>query len=106
MLCAPLTLNLSPLHQPLQERNELLEHLDRRPDSMWRTGTQWSFKNEARVYGSPMLDAAWAELVAGQLGGGDNPLPAMIAELRAAPIPFTATSPVKGRGKAKKPRDD
>ena len=26
----------------------MIEHLDRRPDAMWRTGTIWSFRNDVR----------------------------------------------------------
>lgn len=33
----------------LQERADMLDQVEKRPDAMWRIGTQWSFKNEAKV---------------------------------------------------------
>ena len=36
-----------------------------------------------QVYGSPALDAAWCELTR----AGDNPLPAVVAELRSVEVP-------------------
>ncbi|EFN57451.1 hypothetical protein CHLNCDRAFT_142939 [Chlorella variabilis] len=69
----------------LCDRGDLIDQLDKRPDAMWRTGTLWSFRNEAKVYGSPMLDAVWCELSRGT-GGGD-PLPGVLSELRGAAVP-------------------
>ncbi|KAK3277147.1 hypothetical protein CYMTET_14822, partial [Cymbomonas tetramitiformis] len=43
---------------PNAQRKHLLEMLERAPSTMWPTGTIWSFKNKAKVYGSPMLDDA------------------------------------------------
>ena len=38
------------LHPPLlQDRGDLVDQLEKRPDAMWRTGTIWSFKNDAKV---------------------------------------------------------
>lgn len=69
----------------LQERHDLIDHLDKRPDAMWRTGTLWSFRNEAKVYGSPMLDAVWSEL--SHAADCLNPLPGVVVELRSAQVP-------------------
>ena len=112
-----------------------MEQLDRRPDAMWRTGTLWSFRNEAKVYGSPALDAggsglnttlpslltttltttlsgpqhhphgcpppsllaaAWHELT----GEGQNPLPGVVEELRAAEVPPQVQLPAAGAAAA------
>ena len=91
-----------------KERSDLIEHLSRRPDAMWKAGTLWSFKNESKVYGSPMLDSAWAEAI----GEGEDPLPATIAKLKEAKTPFSMDIPLKssrsrisrgrGRGKSKR----
>ena len=69
-----------------QEREELLAQLEKRPDSMWKAGTIWSFRNEAKVYGSPMFDSAWDAVHGRQM----DPLPPVIAVLRAAPVPFVS----------------
>ena len=29
---------------------------------MWKINTMWSFRNEAKMYGSPMFDAVWAQM--------------------------------------------
>lgn len=34
---------------PLQEHDDLVQHLEKRPDGQWRSGTLWSFKNEDKV---------------------------------------------------------
>jgi hypothetical protein len=42
----------SPLHlhpRLPQDRGDLVDQLEKRPDAMWRTGTIWSFKNDAKV---------------------------------------------------------
>lgn len=88
-----------PVQQPvpmptLQDRGDLIDQLDKRPDAMWRTGTLWSFRNEAKVYGSPMLDAVWCELSRGT-GGGD-PLPGVLSELRGAAVPPRLQVPMVG----------
>ncbi len=44
-----------PFHQPFhpgQDRADLAEQLEKRPDAMWRTGTLWTFKNEAKASGA------------------------------------------------------
>ena len=40
-----------------KDRKALLEQLHHRPDAMWKVGTIFTFKNEAKIYGSPMFDA-------------------------------------------------
>ncbi|PRW58999.1 putative histone-lysine N-methyltransferase ATXR3 isoform X1 [Chlorella sorokiniana] len=95
-----------------KDRADLAEQLEAKPEAMWRTGTLWTFKNEAKVYGSPALDAAWCELTK----SGDSPLPAVLAELRSAEVPPRmqiaaagsgggggATSSSGGNGKPAKP---
>lgn len=69
----------------MQDRADLLDQLEKRPDAMWRTGTLWSFRNEAKTYGSPMLDTVWCEM--SRAAGGADPLPGVLAELRDAPVP-------------------
>jgi len=51
---------------------------------MWKTGTLWSFRNEAKVYGSPMVDGAWHELT----GECRNPMPELIQALKDAKVPY------------------
>ena len=67
----------------VQERDALVEHLTLRPSAMWRTGTIWSFRNEARMYGSPMFDRV--------LAAGDpavvDPMASVLAALQAGPSP-------------------
>jgi hypothetical protein len=46
----------------LQERSKLLSHIATQPERQW-TSSCWSFKNEAKVYGSPMFDALWFEVL-------------------------------------------
>eukprot|EP00803_Ostreobium_quekettii_P008883 evm.model.scf_335EXC.9 EVM.evm.TU.scf_335EXC.9 scf_335EXC:53090-63556(+) len=41
-----------------KQRAHMINMLQNRPETMWPTGTIWSFKNTAKVYGSPMLDQA------------------------------------------------
>ena len=85
----------------MQERGDLVDQVDKRPDAMWRTGTLWSFRNEAKVYGSPMLDAVWHEVTAGR--GGADPVPGVVAELRGAEVPARLqVNPHKPGGKPKK----
>ena len=73
-----------------QERDELLAQLEKKPDAMWKSGTFWTFRNEAKVYGSPMFDSAWADCN----GLAVDPLPQVIAQLQSAPVPSAAeTSP-------------
>ncbi|KAK9818057.1 hypothetical protein WJX72_006388 [[Myrmecia] bisecta] len=67
------------------ERKALLDMLTRTPFVMWPTSTLWSFKNAAKVYGSPMLDAALRCSRAGTtLSAGDATWDALLTELRSA----------------------
>ena len=66
-----------------KDRNPMLEQIETKPDSMWRTGSMWQFKNDAKCYGSPMLDQAWLEVT----GEGFDPMPGTIAKLREAKLP-------------------
>ena len=40
------------------ERKALLAHLEKNPDRSWPTTWRWSFRNPAKVYGSPFIDDA------------------------------------------------
>lgn len=33
----------------VQERDDLIQHLEKRPEGQWRSNTIWSFKNEDKV---------------------------------------------------------
>ncbi|KAG7667610.1 hypothetical protein Ndes2437B_g07622 [Nannochloris sp. 'desiccata'] len=68
-----------------KQRYEMIEHTEKRPDGMWKTGTQWSFRNEGKIYGSPMLDAAWGEQTGEE---GDGSLKDLVEKLKEAAIPF------------------
>ena len=56
----------------------MLDQISNRPDSMWKTGTIWSFKNDAKVYGTPMLDQAWFEIT----GQGENSVSKVLEKLK------------------------
>ena len=73
---------LTRVARRVQEREALFEMVEKRPDAMWRTSTMYSFRNEAKVYGSPMLDAAWARAVPSAL---PDPIPTLLRALRAVP---------------------
>ena len=60
----------------LQEREYVLEQIQQRPESPWRTNSMWTFKNEAKIFGSPMFDAAWARETDGR-----DPMPELIEQL-------------------------
>ena len=40
------------------ERKAMLAHLEKNPDRSWPTTWRWSFRNPAKVYGSPFIDDA------------------------------------------------
>ena len=61
---------------------------------MWKSGTLWSFRNDGKVYGSPMFDSAWADCN----GLAADPLPQVISQLRAAPVPSEPASPQEPAG--------
>ncbi len=66
-----------------KDRNPMLEQIETKPDTMWRPGTMWQFKNDAKCYGSPMLDQAWHEVT----GEGVDPMPGVLRKLREAKLP-------------------
>lgn len=68
----------------VQDRQALLDHIEKRPESMWKIGTMWSFRNEAKVYGSPIFDAVWSQCLPGSL---QDPMPAVLQKLRSAALP-------------------
>lgn len=39
-----------------------MEQIQLRPELPWRSNSMWTFKNEAKIYGSPMFDTVWAKL--------------------------------------------
>lgn len=51
---------------------------------MWKIGTVWSFRNEAKVYGSPMFDSVWARVMP---GAPPDSMPVLLQHLRSAPLP-------------------
>lgn len=55
-----------------RERQHLLNVLLRHPADPWPGSSTWTFRNGARVYGSPMFDEAFAALASahGYLGEG------------------------------------
>lgn len=73
-----------------RERASLLEHLRLRPDAPWKASLSFSFKNEAKAYGSPMCDAAWAE-VHGE--DGASGLAAVLEDLQEAAVPWNTPKP-------------
>lgn len=75
----------------------MLEQVTTRPDTMWKSGTLWSFKNENKIYGTPMLDTAWDEVV----GTNKSKFTKAMTLLRNANVPQKN----KGKGKVT-PRSD
>lgn len=68
----------------VQDRNHLIDHIEKRPEGLWKIGTNWSFRNEGKIYGSPMFDAVWAETVA---DAPANPMPEVLQKLKSAHLP-------------------
>jgi hypothetical protein len=66
-----------------KDRKQMLDQLETKPDTMWRTGTIWQFKNDSKCYGSPMLDQAWYQVT----GEGIDPMPSTLKMLRNAKLP-------------------
>lgn len=58
----------------------MLKSMEQKPDGQWPTGTIWSFKNQERIYGTPMLDAAIEEAM--NLATAGQALQELINELR------------------------
>lgn len=73
-----------------KERASMIEHIENRPDAMWKTSFNWSFKNESKTYGSPMCDATWEELH-GQ--DGRLLLRHLVGDLREAAVPWNTPKP-------------
>lgn len=72
-----------------KDRDGILTHIEKRPDSSWKAGkdSMWSFRNEAKVYGSPMHDAVWEDMTTGGQKG-TSALQEAVRSLRAAPVPW------------------
>uniref|UniRef100_A0A061R538 Putative histone-lysine n-methyltransferase atxr3-like isoform x1 n=1 Tax=Tetraselmis sp. GSL018 TaxID=582737 RepID=A0A061R538_9CHLO len=71
-----------------KERVALLEHLRTTPETAWRSGL-WSFRNDAKLYGSPMLDDVLTDTQRPQ----EQPstglcTPRVLQHLQEAPIPL------------------
>lgn len=75
----------------------MLSAIEKHPDAMWKIGTMWSFRNEAKIYGSPMFDASWQAMNA-PAGGPPpvDPMPAVLKHLRSVPLPFSLPPPPAG----------
>ncbi|MEW5298263.1 MAG: hypothetical protein WDW36_001408 [Sanguina aurantia] len=41
-------------------RSSLLQHIEESPDAMWRSDTMFTYRNDNKVYGSPMFDDEYA----------------------------------------------
>jgi hypothetical protein len=78
--------NHPPLPHPLQERAWLLEHIAKRPEAQWKACALFSFRNEAKVYGSPMFDAVYREVKEGVSRG--VPLGQLVTQLKTRPLPW------------------
>lgn len=78
----------------MQERVEMLDQISSRPDSMWKTGTMWSFRNDAKIYGTPMLDQAWFEVT----GQGEDSVSKVLEILKSAKIPLKPMKTKAPRG--------
>ena len=66
-----------------QERGEVIQHIEKRPEAMWKINSMWSFRNEAKMYGSPMFDAVWAKVTL----GCSNKMPEVVQALKEASLP-------------------
>lgn len=77
----------------VQDRDQLIDHLEKRPEAMWKIGTIWTFRNEAKVYGSPMFDAVWSRMQ--PEGILADHMPEVINSLRSAPLPKSAHAPAR-----------
>jgi hypothetical protein len=77
----------------LQDRDQLIDHLEKRPEAMWKIGTIWTFRNEAKVYGSPMFDAVWSQIQSEGILA--DRMPEVISSLRSALLPKSALAPAR-----------
>jgi hypothetical protein len=84
-----------------QERNKLIRHISEQPERAW-TSNAWSFRNDAKVYGSPMFDALWAEAMDGICRY--TPLEHLADTLRAAPLPVYEGEVLGGPGVVQRAR--
>ena len=70
-----------------KHRAAMLTLLTRAPGNMWPTSFPFSFKNSAKLYGSPMLDAALRAALCGasaqDLAADDAQYGALLERLRA-----------------------
>ncbi len=66
-----------------QDRDEVIQHIEKRPEAMWKINTMWSFRNEAKMYGSPMFDAVWAQMTS----DCSNRMLEVVQSLRHARVP-------------------
>ena len=64
----------------MQEREYLLDQIQNNAEVPWRSGSFWTFKNDAKVFGSPMFDAARNRFY----GIKDDPMPQVIELLNKA----------------------
>ena len=62
----------------------MLDHIEKRPDAMWKSSI-WSFRNDAKVYGSPMFDAVWTSTTSAP---ADMSMKDLMSHLKAAATPF------------------
>eukprot|EP00873_Tetraselmis_striata_P018722 jgi/Tetstr1/438986/TSEL_027478.t1 len=62
-----------------KERKQMLDMIEKTPNRYFPTSFIWSFKNPAKIYGSPQLDAAIASAM-----GKEGRLAEIIADLRSA----------------------
>ncbi|GFR46120.1 hypothetical protein Agub_g7609 [Astrephomene gubernaculifera] len=71
-----------------KDRTAVLRHLESSPDAQWKTSLQFAFRNDAKIYGSPMFDQVYLEAVgAPHL----NPMPEVLRHLK------TVKTPLQGR---------
>jgi len=75
------------------ERFDLLDLIEKSPNQYFPVSMIWSFKNKAKVYGSPQLDSAIA-----RSHGKPDPLPKLLREMRAA-SPQQRSSGARGGGR-------
>ncbi len=61
----------------------MIQHIEKRPEAMWKINTMWSFRNEAKMYGSPMFDAVWAQITS----DCSNRMLEVVQSLRHARVP-------------------
>ncbi|KXZ45516.1 hypothetical protein GPECTOR_53g102 [Gonium pectorale] len=75
-----------------KDRASVLKHIETCPDAQWRTSLPFNFRNDAKIYGSPMFDQIYLEAI-GQ--PERNPMPAVLQHLKEVKTPLQA-KPGKG----------